>query len=380
VLNSMKRGQWRVNKYIWLCLAFALFWLCARHETFAGRAQVTLGWVFGVALVNVGLRTFFAFRSAAGTTGQWGWLFSIVDMVLIGVAVRLTGGLHSDLWLLFFPLMVTETLSASPKEEFLLTGLTFAGFTAGVWPVEDWVTFSTRLFFLYVVSTIARRLYQNAEERSRQLALLRGQLSVAEEQSRVARELHDGLGREIVNVILGLEVAKRVGEKHPEQVPALLAENIALLRESMNQTRDLIFQTRPWMMSGEGEETLGERIERYARSFAERTGISVEADCDLGDVALPPETAFGILRIVQEALTNAGKHSQAKHVEVTLCCVGKTLTARVRDDGQGFLPSRLGANGIGLHSMRERATGLGGELCVQSAPDEGTEIVLTVPV
>jgi signal transduction histidine kinase len=133
-------------------------------------------------------------------------------------------------------------------------------------------------------------------------------------------------------------------------------------------------------MSGDGEEALGERIERYARSFAERTGMSVQADCALGEVVLPPETAFGILRIVQEALTNAGKHSEAVHVEVTLACTGKTLTARVRDDGTGFLPSRSGANGIGLHSMRERAVSLGGELCVQSAPGEGAEIILTVPV
>jgi signal transduction histidine kinase len=214
------------------------------------------------------LRSWVAFRSPTGSSGQWGWAFTVVDIALLAVVVRLTGGLRSDLWLFYLLLSVTETLSAAVKAELLLLALVGMGYTLAVWPVTDWPDLLLRLFFLAVVSAIARRLHLNAQERRRQLAVLREQLGLAEEKSRVSRELHDGLGREIVNVILGLEVARRVAPKEPAQVPALLEENIALLRVAMNDTRDLIFQTRPWTVDGEGV-AFGARLERYASS---RTG------------------------------------------------------------------------------------------------------------
>ncbi|MBV9849472.1 MAG: sensor histidine kinase [Armatimonadetes bacterium] len=380
MLTPKQREMWRVNKYIWLSLAFVFVWLWARHEQFDPTAQTCLAWTLAAGCANLGLRSWIAFRSPAGTTGQWGWAFSIADIALIAVAVRYTGGIRSDLWLLYILLSVTETLSVSVKDELLLLALTFAGYTVSVWPIADDSAFLTRLFFLFVISAIARRLYLNAEERSRQLAVLREQLGVAEEKSRVARELHDGLGREIVNVILGLEVARRAADRKPEQVPALLEENLALLRVAMNDTRDLIFQTRPWTLEGDGGAAFAERLERYARQFADRTGLAVEVQCDMGDAALSPQTAFGLLRIVQEALNNVAKHAQATEVTIRVYRDGMVLAATVADNGVGFSKLQtLVKSGIGLPSMRERAQDLGGTLDVASQPGQGTTVILRMP-
>ena len=85
-----------------------------------------------------------------------------------------------------------------------------------------------------------------------------------------------------------------------------------------------------------------------------------------------------LLRIVQEALTNARRHSGARRVGVTLWVEGNDLVAEVSDDGRGFEMET--APGIGLRSMRERAAALGGELEVQSEPGEGTWVRLRAPV
>ena len=380
MLTPKQREMWRVNKYIWLSLGFVFAWLWAQQDRFDAATQVYLAWTLAAGFANLSVRSWIAFRSSAGTTGQWGWAFSIADIVLIAVAVHFTGGLQSDLWLLYILLSVTETLSVSVKDEILLLALTFIGYTAAVWPIHAPGVFVTRLFFLTTVSAIARRLYLNAEERSRQLAVVREQLGVAEEQSRVARELHDGLGREIVNVILGLEVARRAADSKPEQVPTLLDENLALLRVAMNDTRDLIFQTRPWTLEGDGCDALAERLDRYARQFADRTGLSVQLQCEMGDASLSPQAAFGLLRIVQEALNNVAKHAQATEVRIDLRRDGKRLVATVADNGIGFSKlQNIVKSGIGLQSMRERTQDLGGSLEVASQPGAGTTVSVRVP-
>ena len=380
MLTPKQREMWRVNKYIWISLAFTFAWLWVRHGQFDRATQTYLAWTLAAGCANLGLRSWIAFRSPAGTTGQWGWAFSIADIVLIAVAVHYTGGIRSDLWLLYVLLSVTETLSVSVKAEMLLLALTFTGYIAAVWPIPDRLAFVTRLFFLFVVSAIARRLYLNAEERSRQLATVREQLGVSEEKSRVARELHDGLGREIVNVILGLEVARRAAEKKPDQVLGLLDENLALLRVAMDDTRNLIFQTRPWTLDGDGCVAFTEQLERYARQYADRTGLAVEVRCDLGDAVFSPQMAFGLLRIVQEALNNVAKHAQATDVTVHMKREGKTLMATITDNGIGFTKlHKLVKSGIGLQSMRERTQDLGGTLDIASQPGEGTTVALRIP-
>jgi len=334
-----------------------------------------------IAVLNVGSRSLIAYRSPKGTSGQLGWAFTGIDIVLIACAVNLTGRLSSDLWLIFFFLVVTETLSVSVKAEMTLDVIVAIGYTMAVWPVTDWMTYTTRLVFLFLTGAVARRLHSNAEIRNAQLSQLREVLEVEKEKSRLAREIHDGVGREIVNVILGLEVAARTGDKSTppaEAVSTLVRENIGILRSAMDSTRQLIYETRPWTLD-EDAGKLSDRIEEYARRFADRAGVTVEVDVDRGVDDLPQSTAFAILRVMQEALNNAAKHAKASTINIRAVCVDGEMRLTIVDDGAGFDPAARGGDGIGLKAMRERAETLRGRVDVNSAVGKGTTITLIVP-
>jgi signal transduction histidine kinase len=95
--------------------------------------------------------------------------------------------------------------------------------------------------------------------------------------------------------------------------------------------------------------------------------------------AFPSEVGVELLRVLREALTNAGRHSRAKNVEVRLRTEGETLLAEVADDGRGFDPTAT-QGGVGLVGMRERVEAVGGEIEVSSRPGQGTKVTARVPL
>jgi signal transduction histidine kinase len=108
-------------------------------------------------------------------------------------------------------------------------------------------------------------------------------------------------------------------------------------------------------------------------------GYEISLEMGEGVPSMPlGETRVDLSRIIQEALTNARRHSGASRVSVTLKLEGEDLLAEISDDGQGFGPGSV--PGVGLSSMRERATLIGGELEIESQPGQGTSVRLRVPL
>jgi two-component system, NarL family, sensor histidine kinase UhpB len=105
------------------------------------------------------------------------------------------------------------------------------------------------------------------------------------------------------------------------------------------------------------------------------TSIATQGDPSI----LGEDEQIAVYRIAQEALTNAGRHSGASHVEVELTVRDGRTELRVSDDGQGFEPSTEASDGLGLEGMAERARLVGGDLDVRSAPGSGTTICLSIP-
>lgn len=355
-------------------------WLWIKGAVLPAHERSDLIIVFLIAIVNVAVRSLIAYRSPKGTSGDLGWIFSAIDIVLIACAVNLTGRLASDLWLIYFFVVVTETLSVSVKAELTLDILVAAGYTFAIWPIVDGLTFATRLAFLFLTGAVARRLHSNAEYRRAQLSQLREELKVEQEKSRLAREIHDGVGREIVNAILGLEIAARTAERvSGEEAAPVIRENIGLLREAMDSTRQLIYETRPWTLDGD-EGALSERIAQYARRFADRTRVAVDVGADSAVDGIAQSSAFAILRVIQESLNNAAKHARATSITIRAECVDNQVRLTVVDDGVGFDPAGVVGDGIGLKAMRERAEAMRGKIKIDSTPGRGTTIVLTVPL
>jgi PAS domain S-box-containing protein len=200
-----------------------------------------------------------------------------------------------------------------------------------------------------------------------------------EERRRLSRELHDEMGQ--VMVALRLRV-KLISDSLPTDLAeprAALQEMSDLIATTMHSVRRLAHDLRPPALDVLG---LDEMIQLLGDDFAARTSLEIAVRVE----EVPPLTdsqTVSLYRIVQEALTNAAKHSGAGKVEVTLRGVGEEICLRVEDDGRGFEAPPVfqpeNANGIGLLGIWERAQMLGGHMEITSQPGEGTRLQVKLP-
>jgi signal transduction histidine kinase len=371
---------WEVNRYLWATLL--LVCLYVPYAAAAGHLTVTLGWalaLLGLAILNAALRTYCAWRRHGFNEGSRGWAFNIVDITLISAGVRITGGHESDLWLLFFVLLVSEALYATSRDILVLLALLVAAYIAGAWPglssVAAWGSVTARLGFLGVAGAMARQISVAREQRNGDLLRLQEEVSAREERARIAREVHDGLGHALVQSILRLELCLRLISRDAVQAESILREEVPAIRAAWNEGRDLAFHLRPWEPDPAG---FVEGLRRHVGRFAERTSLAVDFHTSQEHVDLPPEVELAVVRIVQEALTNVARHARAQRVIVRVAAVPGRLRVTVTDDGAGF--EAAGPGGTGLTSMRERAEKLGGSLAVRSRPGGGTTVEVEVSV
>jgi PAS domain S-box-containing protein len=214
-----------------------------------------------------------------------------------------------------------------------------------------------------------------AVENARLFAEARGKAAL-EERQRLARELHDSVSQALYGISLGAETAREALEEDPGEVAEPLDYVIALSEAGIAEMRALIFELHPESLQEEG---LCVALEKQAEAVRARHKLRVEVElCDEPDAAL--EVKEAVYRIAQEALNNAAKHADAKVVSVGMECVRRRVVLEVRDDGVGFDPEGDFRGHLGLRSMRERASKLGGTLRVNSAPGAGTVIRARIPL
>lgn len=210
-----------------------------------------------------------------------------------------------------------------------------------------------------------------------------------EERLHLSREIHDGLGQSLTALKIDMSLLRRIlhssigGEgseqRDDEQQEAeeALASMESLLRQTIDQVRQIAWEMRPVMLDQLG---LPDALRQYVRDIAERSGLELQED--IVDLPVMPSnrTSLALYRIVQEALTNIVRHARARQVRIRLQNRERNLRLEVVDDGVGIPAEPSGAPGIGLNSMRERAEALGGT-CVIESPTEGrgTRIVVEVP-
>jgi len=226
----------------------------------------------------------------------------------------------------------------------------------------------------------AQALLDELEAAHRQLQEYAAQveeLTISEERQRMARELHDTLAQGLAGLILQLEAAdSHLENGNLARAQAVVQQAMQQARTTLDEARRAIQALRPSVLEhGSLVDALGQEVEQFRATTGLRTTFEVGAG-QLLDV--PPETAQGILRIVQESLANVAHHAQASHVRVRLAEGNGALEVTVRDDGVGFDPvgaiRRPGC--LGLAGMQERAHRMGGVLRVESAPGRGTEVRL----
>jgi signal transduction histidine kinase len=193
------------------------------------------------------------------------------------------------------------------------------------------------------------------------------------ERRRLARELHDQTGQELISVLLGLKaVEDAAGPAEREKALKAVREQVV---ETLHDVRRLAVELRPKALDDFG---LVPALERLAQTIADQTGLKLEIEAQLGEERLPSEVETALYRMVQEALTNVTTHAQARGVSIVLRRAQDAVTAVIEDDGQGF-DSRAVSDGTGLDGMRERLALIGGRLKIESRPGSGTTLVAVVP-
>jgi signal transduction histidine kinase len=196
-----------------------------------------------------------------------------------------------------------------------------------------------------------------------------------EERRRLRRDLHDGLGAQLAGLNVQAGTIRRLIFSDPGAADELVVELREELRGAIADIRRLVYDLRPPALDDLGlAEALRRLAERYG-SDGEHPRVLVKAPEDLPD--LPAAVEVAVYRIAQEALTNVARHAKANSCEVRLT-VNHDVTLEVVDDGVG-IPAGRNA-GVGLSSMRERASELGGSCVVESVPEGGTRVLVRLPL
>jgi two-component system nitrate/nitrite sensor histidine kinase NarX len=198
------------------------------------------------------------------------------------------------------------------------------------------------------------------------------QSAVLSERSRLARDLHDAVTQTLFSSSLIAEVIPRLLESHPEEGRKRLEELRQLTRGALAEMRTLLLELRPATLE---EADLHELFPHLADAFQGRARIPVrlliEGQCDI-----PAQVKIAFYRIAQEALNNVAKHAMAQEALLQVRCEDHYVEMLIADDGQGYDPSQVPADHMGLGIMKERAQDVGVELEINSEIGKGTRVSL----
>jgi PAS domain S-box-containing protein len=198
-----------------------------------------------------------------------------------------------------------------------------------------------------------------------------------EERKRLARELHDDIGQ----ILTALKIDLMVVDQNctcSGEVKEKTVDMQDLLSAGIKSVHSLCRNLRPGALDDLGlEEALAGMVDEWQHRNAAKCVLFADVD----DNSFTDEIRTAVFRLVQEALTNVSRYAKASRVEINLVSDGKTLNVSVADNGIGMAPGAAEKpTSFGLLGMRERVEVLGGELCIESKPRQGTQIMGTLPL
>ena len=210
----------------------------------------------------------------------------------------------------------------------------------------------------------------------------REQVAVRDERQRIARELHDTVEQELTGLSMQLGIISNDIMETPEQVPPRFHTAIQnaqiILRHCQNEARTSIRDLRSIELEHRG---LAGALEELLPGAATGNGAAFQIHITGDPYQIDMITGNHLLRIAQEGVANAARHSGAREIAVNLDYKPDAITLAIRDDGCGFDPAAPPPDGhFGLHGLRERAHKIKAAIEIKSAPSEGTTIRIVVPL
>jgi len=330
------------------------------------------------------LRVFSPLRWQA--RGAMTYLILVGDFILCILLVVYTNGLNSIFLLysltpimtaaLLFEERVALALAATASLTLSLTHVFLSQFTEQfTWILQGYnlTLLIVYTLFSFVVATVPYRINLNIRRRIERDAII-------EERRRIAREIHDGVAQSLSYLNLKTKSASDLlTSKDTVQALTEINDIRQVVQDTYENIRESIDQLSTEIRSVSILAALG----NYVREFSSNNGIPVKFEISRPFARLSPVAELQLLRIAQEALTNVRRHAMASGVELTLRNTVDTVEMIIKDNGKGFNLEELEEYPPGYHGLtiiKERAEGLGGNLYITTAPGQGTEIKVHLPV
>lgn len=221
------------------------------------------------------------------------------------------------------------------------------------------------------------RISRLQQRQAVQLEFSRGLIASQEaERKRIAAELHDSLGQNLLVIKSRLRMAQRAAAGHSPE----LDEITKLAAQSLEEVREISQNLRPYQLDRLG---LTQALHGLVKKVGESLDLKCTADITPVDRVFSSEAEMNLFRIVQEALNNVLKHSGATEARIEVSRDDRNVRVSVTDNGHGFDPALKqndAGRGMGLSGMAERARILNGHLTIDSAPGQGTTLTIVVPI
>lgn len=201
--------------------------------------------------------------------------------------------------------------------------------------------------------------------------------ALEEERKRIAREVHDELGQSLTALKIDITSLEEKLKVNPGCLRQELDSMLSIVNKTLEAVKTITSELRPGVLDQLG---LIAAIEWQLKEFASRTGLSFDTNLDESIPQLPEEIQVSLFRIFQELLTNIMRHSEARHVTVSMTLKSDMLTLMVHDDGKGIEPEMISSSiSLGIRGMRERAQYLGGTFDISGGSESGTSVIVRIP-
>jgi len=228
--------------------------------------------------------------------------------------------------------------------------------------------------------TLQRSQHEQLVEANKKLqkyALTNEKLAQTQERNRLARELHDTLAHTLSSTSVQLEAIKALFDRNPDQAKQMLAQTLENTKNGLAETRRALVDLRSSELEAYG---LTQAIKNTVLSAAERGGFTAEFHMEKNLDVLPDDISHSLYRIVQEAVENILRHSNASKASISMISDGNKIKLSIIDNGKGFNPKTIKKENLGVRGMRERVEMLGGTFDIQSNENTGTEITITIEI
>ncbi len=244
-----------------------------------------------------------------------------------------------------------------------------------------WTTGIAMLFGIGIAATTLIRmltLERQSEVAETELRQLSVQLRTAQEQERkyLSRELHDQVGQMLTGLRMELTGMARLLADSESELAAHIARAKGTVEQTLRIVRNIAMLLRPSMLDDLG---LTPAIAWLVKEVSRSSGMEITSEVDHAVDSLPDAQRTCVFRVVQEALTNATRHSGARNVDIQLKATGSWVIGTIIDDGHGFSEVTTKGKGLGLLGMEERVRELGGTVRITTAPGRGTSVEFRLP-